>query len=110
MQHQPVPAERMRPGFQPLRLVLTVLAALLLIYFGGGWYVGQASLLRYCQQPELALQHLATVINEERPAGELHAYEYVVAAKLEFLVPRAADESVERYLRRMRIRLEQQCR
>jgi hypothetical protein len=109
MQDQLLPAEGMGPGFRPVRLVMVVLAVLLLIFIAGGWYMERASLLRYCHQPELALQRLAAVVTSDRPAREQPTYEYVVAAKLEFLVPRAADEPVEHYLRRVRIRLEQEC-
>ena len=110
MQHASALAEQIGPGFRPLRLVLVVLVMMLLVSLAGNWYAERVSLLRYCQDPELALQHLAAVITENRPAGEGAHRDYMVSAKLEFLVPRTADEPLEEYLQRLRLRLEQQCR
>jgi hypothetical protein len=110
MRDQPALAERTGPGFQPVRLVLVAFAALLLVSFAGNWYAGQVSLPRYCDQPELVLQRLAAIITENRPAGEEARRDYIVAAKLEFLVPPTADEPLDAYLQRVRSRLEQQCR
>lgn len=110
MHDEPAPAERVGPGFRPVRLVLVVLAALLLVSFASNWYAGQVSLPRYCQQPELALQRLAAIISENRPLGAESRREYMVAAKLEFLVPRVSDEPLEAYLQRVRHQLAQQCR
>jgi hypothetical protein len=49
-------------------------------------------------------------MSERRPAGEESRRNYIVAAKLTFLVPRTADEPLDAYLQRVRRRLEQQCR
>lgn len=103
-------AESTGSGFKPVRLVLVVFALLLLISFASHWYAGQVSLPRYCEQPELVLQRLAAIMTENRPAGEEARRDYVVAAKLEFLVPPAADEPLDAYLQRVRRRLERQCR
>jgi len=97
-------------GFRPVALVLTTLAALLLVSLASRWYAGQVSLPRYCEQPELALQRLAAITNEETPPGKGARRDYVVAAKLEFLVPRSFDEPSDAYLRRVRHLLEQQCK
>lgn len=110
MRDQPALAEPARPGFKPVRLVLAVLAVLLLVSFASNWHAGQVSLPRYCQEPELALQRLAAILIENRPAGEEARRDYIVAAKLEFLVPPTADEPLDAYLQRVRRRLEQQCR
>jgi hypothetical protein len=109
MPDQPAPAEPMGAEFRPVRVVLVVFAALLLVSFASHWYAGEVSLPRYCQQPELALQRLAAVITENRPAGEEARLDYIVAAKLEFLVPPTADEPLDAYLQRVRRRLERQC-
>ena len=97
------------PGLQPVRLVLVVFVVLLLISFASRWYAGRVSLQRYCQQPELVLQRLAAIITKKRPAGEGARRDYIVAAKLEFLVPSNADEPLDAYLMRLRRRLEEQC-
>lgn len=98
------------PGFHAIRLMSAAFAALLLVSLASHWYAGQVSLPRYCEQPEIALQQLAAVLSETRPAGEGPRRDYVVAAKLEFLVPPASDEPPDVYLRRVRRLLEQQCR
>jgi len=103
-------AEPITPGIRPVRLVLAVLTVLLLISFVSQWHAGQVSLPRYCQQPELALQRLAEIITKIRPAGEGDRRDYIVAAKLEFLVPQAANEPLDAYLMRLRRQLEVQCR
>jgi hypothetical protein len=110
MRDQTALAEKIGSGFQPVRLVLVVLAVLLLVSFASHWYAGEVSLPRYCEQSELMLQRLAAVMSESRPAGEGARRDYIVAAKLEFLVPPAADEPLDAYLQRVRHLLEQQCR
>ncbi len=96
--------------FRPFRLVLVVMAALLLVFQASDWYAGQVSLPRYCEQQALMLQHLAAINTEERPAGDQPRRNFVVAAKLEFLLPRMADEPVDAYIVRVRSRLERECR
>lgn len=110
MQEKPALAEPTGLGFHPVRLVLVVLAASLLVFFASNWYIGRVSLPRYCQQLELVLHRLAAINTENRPAGELALRDYIVAAKLEFIVPRTSNESLDAYLLRLRHRLEQQCR
>ena len=104
------PAEPAISGFHPLRLLLVVFAILLLIMLASHWYAGQVSLSRYCQQPRFMLNQLAAVITEERPAGEGARRDYIIAAKLVFLLPRNTDEPVTAYLQRLRNRLGIQCR
>jgi len=103
-------AEPSGSGFQPVRLVLVALALLLLVSVAGHWYAAQVSLPRYCEEPELVLQRLAAILTEERPAGEGAHRDYIVAARLQFLVPPTADEPLAAYLQRVRRQLEQQCR
>ena len=110
MQEKPALAEPTGLGFHPARLVLIVLAALLLVSLASNWYAGEVSLPRYCQQLEIVLQRLEAIDTENRPAGELALRDYIVAAKLEFIVPRTSNESLDAYLLRLRHRLEQQCR
>lgn len=98
------------PGFRLVPVVLVALAALLLVSVASHWHAGQVSLPRYCEQPELVLQRLAAVMSETRPAGEGARRDYIVAAKLEFLVPPLADEPIKDYLQRVRRLLEQHCR
>jgi len=105
-----IPTEVFDPAFHPVRLVLVVFGILLLVFYASRWYVAQVSLPRYCQQPELVLQRLAAINTESRPAGDKSRRDYIVAAKLEFLVPARADEPIETYLQRLRLQLEEKCR
>jgi hypothetical protein len=102
--------EVITPVFQPVRLVLVVFSILLLVFYASRWYAEQVSLPRYCQQPELVLQRLAAINTESSPAGDKSRREYIVAAKLEFLVPARADESMDAYLLRLKALLEENCR
>jgi len=102
--------EPISPSFHPFRLVLVVLVVLLFVFRASSWYAGQVSVPRYCEQQELMLQHLASINTHNRPAGDNSRRNYIVAAKLEFLLPRMADEPVDAYIRRLKSRLEQQCR
>ena len=90
-------------------LVLVVFALLLLATLVGDWYAGLVSLPRYCQQPELALQRLAAQHAAHSSVGMAARRDYIVAAKLEFLVPRKSDEPLETYVRRVRRQIEQRC-
>ena len=101
--------EVITPTFQPVRLVLVVFGILLLIFYANLWYAAQVSLPRYCQQPGLVLQRLAAIDSENRPAGDKSRRDYIVAAKLEFLVPARADEPMDAYLLRLRALLEENC-
>lgn len=96
-------------GFRPVRLVLVVLAVLAMIFYASRWYAATVSIPRYCAQPEMALQRLAAVLTQDRPAGDGPRRDYIVAAKLGFLLPAHADETAEVYLRRLRDRLEREC-
>ena len=102
-------SEPVAQRFQPVRLVLVVFTVLLLISFASRWYAGQVSLPRYCQQSAQVLQRIEAIITEKKPAGDGARRDYIVAAKLEFLVPRTADESIDAYLLRLRDRLDEHC-
>lgn len=95
--------------FQPVWLVLFVFLILLLISFGSRWYADQVSVPRYCQQPDLVLQRVGAIITENRPAGDGARRDYIVAAKLKFLMPSMANESLDEYLLRLRKHLEEEC-
>lgn len=95
--------------FRAVPLVLVVLILLLLISAAARWYAQRVSLPRYCAQPDQFLQRLSAVISEQRPAGNQSRREYIVAAKLRYLLPAQADESDAEYLRRLRVYLERQC-
>ena len=109
MKDQQALYEKTGRRFRPVRLVFGVCAALLLVSSFSRWYAEQVSVPRYCQQPELVLQRLAAVFRESGPSGVESRRDYVVAAKLGFIRPPAADESLDVYLSRLRLLLKQQC-
>lgn len=110
MTDTPSSVEFVAPAFKPVRLILVVFAVLLLIFYASDWYAAQVSLPRYCQQPELVLQRLAAINTENRPAGDRARRDYIVVAKLEFLLPARSDEKVDDYLLRLKTLLEEKCR
>ncbi len=95
--------------FNPLRVVIPVLAALLAVSVLAQWYARSVSLPRYCEDPVDTLDHLERILAEDRPAGDGSRRPYVVAAKLLFLVPRGAGEEPSTYLDRVRRHLRVQC-
>jgi hypothetical protein len=96
-------------GFRPVRLVLSALVLLSMIFIASRWYAATVSIPRYCAQPELALLHLAAVLTEERPAGDGPRRDFIVAAKLGFLLPSRTNETTDAYLARLRTHLEREC-
>lgn len=102
-------AARGKP-FNPLRVIVPVLAALLAVSAFSQWYAHSVSLPRYCDDPAHALAHLERTLSENRPADDGSRRPYIVAAKLLFLVPREADEAQAPYLERVRHQLQAQCR
>lgn len=107
--HTSSPSEDSVPVFKPVRLLLAVFALLMIIFYASRWYAEQVSVPRYCQEPELVLQRLAAINTQNRPAGDGSRRDFIVAAKLEFLLPAKADEPVVEYLLRLRMKLEQEC-
>ena len=100
----------LKPRFHAVRLLLVVLSLLLLVFWASGWYANRVSLPRYCEQTEKMLRHLLAINQHSRPAGDNSRREYIVAAKLEFLLPRAVDEPVEEYIQRLQSQLADRCR
>jgi len=96
-------------GFSPAYLLLSVFVVLSTIFVASRWYATTVSIPRYCAQPELALQRLAAVLAEDKPAGDGPRRDFIVAAKLGFLLPSRHDETPQAYLRRLRKHLEREC-
>ncbi|MDH4172622.1 MAG: hypothetical protein OEZ09_06120 [Betaproteobacteria bacterium] len=87
-----------------------MLALLVLVSAAADWHSRQVSLPRYCSEPEVALARLEALHSgEDRLLAESRR-QYMVAAKLEFLVPRASGESAGAYRLRLRDELRKQCR
>ncbi len=93
-----------------VKFLLAVLVLLMAVFWFSGWYSQQVSLPRYCDQLTESLQLLNAINTQSRPAGDSSRRQYIIAAKLEFLLPRAAEEPVETYLRRLQTQLQRHCR
>lgn len=91
-------------------MVLFVAAALLLVFAASDWYVDRVSLPRYCQQQQSVLLRLAEIVSADSAFGAATRHDYLLAAKLAFLVPRDSDEPQAAYLERVRRRLQEQCK
>ena len=96
-------------GLWPLWLVLAVLALLVLVSASADWYSRQVSLPRYCDDPEAAVARLASLHSVQGRLPNKTRRDYMVAAKLEFLLPRESGESDEAYRLRLRDELRKQC-
>ncbi len=104
------PENQTIPEFRPVRLIGFVLISLLSISLWLKWYTGAVSLPRYCKNPVETLQHLEKVLTEKTPAQDNARKPYLIAAKLIYLIPQQSTESVPDYLKRLRARIEEQCR
>lgn len=96
--------------FNPLGIVVVVLAILAGLSLWSRWYAEAVSTPRYCEDTEQTMKTLAKILTQDRPAGDEPRLPYVVAAKLLFLLPRGSDEPVADYLVRVRTHLERICR
>jgi hypothetical protein len=106
----PSPVFPEAPPFNPLRLIGFVLLMLLCISIWLRWYTGAVSMPRYCDNPADTLHYLEKVLTEERPAEEHSRRPYIIAAKLLYIIPQQREEPVKDYLRRLKIRIAEQCR
>lgn len=107
------PSAATEPGqrpFNPLGIVLVVLAVLVGISLWSRWYADAVSALRYCEDTEQTMKTLAKILTEDRPAGNDSRLPYLIAAKLLFLVPRRSDEPVADYLVRAQAHVDRYCR
>ena len=97
-------------AFHPLRIVIPVLLLLVGISLWANWYTDAVSIPRYCENPQQTLIYLQDVITKQRPAGDEGRRSHLIAAKLLFLVPQQANETVPDYIHRIEQRLRQDCR
>lgn len=94
----------------PVWLILAVLGLLVLVSTGAEWYARQVSLPRYCGELEAALARLEALHSAPGRLLTESRRDYMVAAKLEFLLPRGSGESAGAYHARLRDELRNQCR
>ncbi len=95
--------------FSPLRLITTIFIILILISFSATWYARQVSLPRYCDKNEQVTIYLTRILHKQLPEKDKSKRPYIIAAKLLFLVPQLANESIEDYIRRVQMHLMEQC-
>ncbi len=105
-----IPEDQEIPEFKPVRLIAFVFMLLLLISLWLKWYTGAVSLPRYCKNPVETMQLLEKVLTEKTPAKDNDRKPYLIAAKLIYLIPQQRNEPVPDYLKRLRTRIEEQCR
>lgn len=110
MQRPMAAAEPGQRPFNPLGIVLAVLAVLVGISLWSRWYAEAVSTHRYCEDTDQTMEALEKVLTSDRPAGNDSRLPYLIAAKLLFLVPRRSDEPVADYLGRVHAHLDNQCR
>lgn len=96
--------------FNPLKIIIPVLLALLSISVMSQWYARNVSLPRYCKSPETALSVLQVLIEEELTIDNDQRRQYMVAAKLLFLHPMRNNESKSDYILRIRRLMALECR
>lgn len=84
--------------------------ALILIFSGAGWYADTTALPRYCDAPAATISRVGNILRDETPDELKSKRDYIVAAKLIFLVPQESNEPLTAYLGRLRARIENTCR
>lgn len=98
------------PRFNPLKIIIPVLLALLSVSLMSQWYASQVSFPRYCNSPEATLAALQVLLEEEAVIDNDQRRKYMVAAKMLFLHPRENNESKTGYLQRLRHLMRAECR
>ncbi len=116
MNRQPDTRQDTAPGppgagspFNPLKIVLPVLAALLAISLMAQWYASHVSLPRYCDDPDRALRSLQRLLQDQASLDRNNRRRDMIAAKLLYLLPQQSGESERAYLQRLRYRLLSEC-
>jgi len=97
-------------GFNPLKIIIPVLLALLAISQMSQWYANNISFPRYCKQPEITLQFLHALVGEDVRIDNDQRRQYMIAAKLLFLYPKESSENSLDYMLRMRRLIMSECR
>lgn len=90
------------PRFNPLKIIIPVLLALLSVSLMSQWYANNVSFPRYCKSPETTLTALAELLEEESLLDNDQRRQYMIAAKILFLYPKHNDENKTDYLLRLR--------
>lgn len=84
-------------------------AVMLFVFQGADWYANSSSIPRYCSDPDGTLERVHKILIDEEPVGGDPKREYIIAAKLIFLVPQEEGEAIDSYLPRVRERIMESC-
>ena len=95
--------------FNPLKIIIPVLLALLSVSLMSQWYARQVSFPRYCSSPEATLAALQVLLEEDGVIDNDQRRKYMVAAKMLFLHPRENNETSADYLQRLRQLMLSEC-
>lgn len=89
-------------GFNPLKIIIPLLLALLSVSLMSQWYASNVSFPRYCKNPETSLNAVEVLIQDEPAIDDGQRRQYMIAAKILFLHPQHHNESKPDYLLRLR--------
>ncbi|MCU7835890.1 MAG: hypothetical protein KZQ83_11650 [gamma proteobacterium symbiont of Taylorina sp.] len=102
--------------FKTIPFVFSILIIILFISQAIQWYSRSVTLPRFCEDPQLSLHHLQEIITQQPPhvkiaelAGREARKPYIIAAKLIYIIPQKANESIEDYIHRVHQELSQRC-
>ncbi len=95
--------------FNPLKVVIPVLLALLSVSLMAQWYASNVTVPRYCKKPEQTLRNLSSLLDEKSVTQTQQRRSMMIAAKLLFLHPMKQNESKSDYLTRLRYLMLNQC-
>ena len=95
--------------FNPLKIILPVLGALLSVSLMAQWYASHVSLPRYCENPDQALHSIERLLRDQADLDRANRRNDMIAAKLLYLLPQQSGESSAAYLQRLRYRLLSEC-
>ena len=101
--------ELIEPPFNPLKVIIPVLLALLSVSLMAQWYASNVSLPRYCKKPQQTLRYLSQLLDNKDTITTEQRRETMIAAKLLYLHPRQQSEKKADYLRRLRYLMLNQC-
>ena len=101
--------EQIRPPFNPLKVIIPVLIALLSVSLMAQWYANNVSMPRYCKKPQQTLRYLSQLLDNKNTITTEQRRQTMIAAKLLYLHPQKQSESKGDYLRRLRYLMLNQC-
>jgi hypothetical protein len=94
--------EKAHTKFNPLKIIIPVLVALLSVSLMSQWYARNVSFPRYCKDPDTMLNAVQEMIKENPQIENDQRRQYMIAAKMLFLHPKNNHESATDYMARLR--------